>query len=69
MDSAQNPEKIIEHLIRGGSQRTWDREVGYGPAPDWYLEDRMIEVPVDKSRTKRLLKRYGRDFKSSNYDR
>lgn len=30
--------------VRGGSQRSWDREVGIGSPTEEYLTDRVVEV-------------------------
>jgi len=50
-----------KYTIKAGTQRSWDREVGYGEAPSWYLHPHDIELegcePADISK---LLEEYER---------
>lgn len=34
--------------VKGGTQRSWDREVGYGIMPEWYTETFEIEIEVQE---------------------
>lgn len=34
--------------VNPGTQRSWDREVGYGVAPDWYLEPQKTDSHLQK---------------------
>jgi len=37
---------IRKYTIRKGTENSWNREVGYGTAPEWYLKDFDIEINV-----------------------
>ena len=39
-----------KHVVKRegkGTQRSWDREVGYGTAPDWYLQSHGYSVTIE----------------------
>lgn len=53
------PKSIIKR--RGGTQRSWDREVGYGTAPDWYKEDMTIEHEYQEVDISKLMEKYNNE--------
>jgi len=44
--------------IKGGTQRSWDREVGYGLAPDWYFESQTVELDIPDVDISQLMENY-----------
>jgi hypothetical protein len=48
--------RTVEILVKGGKQRSWDWEVGYGTPPPEYLENRVFTYETEASNIKEILK-------------
>ncbi len=36
----------MTYTVKGGTKRSWDREVGYGKPPEWYLKNNTFELEL-----------------------
>jgi len=37
----------MEYTVHKGTQRSWDREVGVGQAPEWYLTESKFDLDIN----------------------
>ncbi len=51
------------YTIRGGTERSWEREVGYGSPPESYLKDIVVRVDVETNDTEEIARERARNFR------
>lgn len=44
--------------IKGGTQRSWDREVGYGVVPGWYQESQTVTLDIQEVDLTEIIKQH-----------
>ena len=47
--------------VKGGTKRSWEREVGYGTMPEWYTKPFTVEIDVPEIDIAELTKRVHKD--------
>lgn len=53
---------IAKISVKKGTQRSWDREVGYGKMPEWYQEPFDIEIEIQEIDLAELTNRVQKNY-------